>query len=75
MSYRLVVRPEVDADLVEAEACTSSERLDWVASFFGLLEIRWTVCPPLLSFTRFVIVASKYVGSTFNDFLIGLSSE
>jgi hypothetical protein len=48
VSYRLVVRPEVDADLIEAEAWYEHQKVGWVASFFGPRETRWTVFPPTL---------------------------
>ena len=74
MSYRLVVRPEVDADLLGAEAWYEGQRTGLGREFLRAVRETMAVLPKTHSFTASVIAANRYAGLTRARFPIASSS-
>ena len=62
MKFELVVRPEVDADLLEAESGTNNSRLNWGATSCAQRAKQWRACRAIRSSTEFASIAGKCAG-------------
>ena len=62
MKFKLVVRPEVDADLLEAERWYEQQQAGLGRDFLRQRAKQWRACRAIRSSTEFASIAGKCAG-------------
>jgi hypothetical protein len=73
VNYRLIVRPEVEADLLEAEAWYEKQQAGLGRKFLLAADRRWHACRGTHASTAFDIVERRCAGLTRVNFPTALS--
>jgi len=71
VNFKLLVRPEVDADLLEAESWYEQQQSGLGREFLHAAREKWRACRAIPSSIEFASIVGKCAGRTPTAFLTG----